>query len=79
MLSRILREFTTEVEQSCYLLASGEETGDVTEMHEGSSFEGDLIIVRMSKIVSHARHLWESRAHHPKRNATYVGPFVESL
>jgi hypothetical protein len=79
MLSRTLKRFTTRSEQSCYLLASGKETGDVTDIHEESDFEGDLINARISKIVSHARHLWESRARHPKRNATYVGPFVESL
>jgi hypothetical protein len=78
-LSRTFKRFTTGLEQSCYLLASGKETGDVTRIHDGSNFEGDLIDVRVSKIVSHAKHLWESRAHHPKRNAVYVGPFVESL
>jgi uncharacterized protein YqiB (DUF1249 family) len=61
ILARLLRQFTTEVEQSRYLLASRRETGYVTEMHEGASFEGDVTNVRTTKIVSHAEHIWESR------------------
>lgn len=78
-LSQIFKGFTTEWEQACYLLASGNEAEIATEFHEESGSERDLMDVRVSRIVSRAKHLWESRAHRPKRNALYVGPFVEDL
>lgn len=74
VLSRILQGFTTESEQACYLLASGNEIDRSVGSGNGLNWNKNLVCVRVSRTVLRAKYLWESRPHHPKRTARYIGP-----
>ncbi|KAH9865893.1 hypothetical protein J1614_009480 [Plenodomus biglobosus] len=73
MLSQVLERFTEELERACYVLASGDESEEGIRIDSRPSSNQNVAEVRFKRTVCQAKELWESRPHHPKRNAQYLG------
>lgn len=73
ILSQILKRFTNELERTCYVLASGVESGEDITSGIRCSSNRNVAEVRFNRIVCRTKKLWENRPHHPKRTAQYVG------
>lgn len=73
ILSQVLERFTKQLEQTCYVLASGVESEESMRLSSRSSSNRNVAEARFNRIVCRAKRFWESRPHHPKRTAQYVG------
>lgn len=73
MLILVLESFTKELERTCYVLASGVESEEDIRFGSRCSFSKNVAEVKFNRMVCRAKELWESRPHHPKRTAQYVG------
>jgi hypothetical protein len=71
VLSRVVKGFTTELEQACYLLASEAKTEIVSTSNDRSNLNKDSAFVRVSRTVLRAKQLLEERLNLPKRTARY--------